>query len=213
MAGADDWKITIRGKGGHGALPEQTHDPIAAGAYLVTALQTIVSRNVSALDTAVVSVTTFHAGETFNVIPPQAVLTGTFRTYRPAAHDLVERRMRELAAGIAASFQCEAEVENTQLTPPVYNDPAVVERLREAFGHAAMPRSLEWPEDTRWMAAEDMAFFLQQVPGVYLFIGSADRTRHLDYPHHHPRFDFDEDVLPLATGLMATAIAAYLVPE
>ena len=212
MSSADDWRMTIRGAGGHGALPEQARDPIVAGAQIVTALQTIVSRNVSALDTAVVSVTTFHSGETTNVIPPEAVLTGTFRAYLPETRELIGRRLREIATGIAAALQCKADIEFFQLTPPLFNDPAVVNRLLEAFRQVDTPRSLQWLDHVRWMAAEDMALFLQKVPGVYMFVGSADKARQLDYPHHHPRFDFDEDALPIGAGLLATAIAAYVLP-
>ncbi len=213
MSGADAFTITIRGSGGHGALPDQTRDPIVAGAQIIGALQTVVSRNVSALDTAVLSVTTFHAGDTYNVIPSEARLTGTFRTYLEETHDLVTRRLHEIATAVAAALQCEAQVEINVSSPPVVNDAAVTARLRKAFSRMESAHSLRWLENARWMPAEDMAFFLEKVPGTFLFVGSANPARHLDYPHHHPRFDFDEDALPIGAGLLATALADYVLPE
>jgi amidohydrolase len=211
MAGANDFYITIRGKGGHGAIPEETHDPIVAGAQIVNALQTIVSRNVSALDTAVVSVCTFHAGHATNVIPGEAKLTGTFRAYSQERTDLLMERLREITTGIASAMGCEADVELVRLTPPLINDEAVSARLRAAFGQVKAP--LHLLDSARTMAAEDMAFFLEKLPGVFFFVGSANAARELDFPHHHPRFDFDEDALPVGAGLLATAIASYVIPE
>jgi amidohydrolase len=214
MAGCDIFGITIRGVGGHGGIPDKATDPLVAGAQIVSALQTIVSRNVSPLDTAVVSVTMFHAGETDNVISPVAELRGTFRTYRPQTRDLVERRMREIATGIAAGMGCEAEVEVVSLTPPLHNDTATNDRLRRAFSQLNNgAHTIRLRGDAQTMAAEDMAVFLQKVPGTFLLVGSSNAERELNYPHHHPRFDFDEDVLPIATGLLATAVADYLIRD
>jgi amidohydrolase len=212
-SGADTFIITIRGSGGHAALPEQTRDPIVAGAQIVNALQTVVSRNVSGWDTAVLSVTTFHAGDAMNVIPPEAKLTGTFRWFVPRVHELVRRRLGEVASGIASALQCEAEFEITSMSPPVVNDAAVTDQLRQAFSGITAPRPLHWAENIRWLAAEDIAFFMEKVPGTFLYVGSANPARQLNYPHHHPRFDFDEDALPIGAGLLATAVANYVMPE
>jgi amidohydrolase len=213
MAGADDWTITVRGYGGHGALPDQARDPLIAGVQIINALQTIISRNVGGLDTAILSTTTFHAGTTHNVIPAEATFGGTFRTYQPPIHDMVERRLREIATGIAAAMQCEAQVVTHQLTPPVVNDAAVVDRLRHAFSQINGPRPLTWNDTERSMVAEDVSLFLNKVPGVFLLVGSANPARQLNFPHHHPRFDFDEDVLPIGAGLLATAIADYVLAD
>ncbi len=221
MAGCDIFGITVRGVGGHAGIPDKAVDPLLAAAQIVTALQSIVSRNVNPLDTAVVSVTMFHAGDADNVIPPQAELRGTFRTFRPQTRDLVERRLREIAGGIAASMGCEATVECTSLTPALLNDPATNERLRQAFkpfttngsdGNNGKP-TIRLRNDAQTMAAEDMAVFLQHIPGTFLLVGSSNAGRELNYPHHHPRFDFDEDVLPIATGLLATAVADYVLHD
>jgi amidohydrolase len=211
MTGADTFTIKIRGSGGHGATPEQTRDPIVAGAQIIGALQTIVSRNLSGLENAVVSVTTFHAGDADNVIPPLATLTGTFRTYNPQTHDLVEQRLKEIVSGVAAAMGCEAEITSYQVTPPLANDPVVTQQVRDVFAQAGI--NMQWRDKVRWMAAEDMAFFLDAIPGTFLLVGSANRERDLRYPHHHPRFDFDEDVLPIGVGLLATAVANYVLPR
>src|SRR5205085_355716 len=106
-----------------------------------------------------------------------------------------------------------AQVEINVSSPPVVNDPVVTSRIREAVRHVDSPYPLRWPDNVRWMPAEDMAFFLEKVPGTFLFIGSANSARKLDYPHHHPQFDFDEDALPISAGLLATAIADFVLPE
>ncbi|MEP7289982.1 MAG: amidohydrolase [Chloroflexota bacterium] len=211
MAGSDFFRIVIRGSGGHAAMPAQTHDPIIAATQIVSALQTIVSRNINGLDTAVVSVTTFHAGDADNVIPAQAILTGTFRFYLPEVHDLIERRMREIITGIATAMQCEAEITSHQSAPPLVNDITSNARLRRAFGAINQPQPLTWKDQVRTMGAEDMAVFLKAIPGTFIFVGSANESRDLHYPHHHPRFDFDEAALPIGAGLLATAVADYVL--
>lgn len=213
MAGADLFKIVIRGSGGHAASPFQTRDPIIAGSQIVSALQTIVSRNVDGLDTAVVSVTTFHAGDASNVIPSVATLSGTVRTYKPEVHDLVVKRMREIITGIATAMGCTAEFEIQQVTLPVDNDLGSNNRLREAFARNQAAAALTYRRDERTMGAEDMAVFLNAAPGTFMFVGSANAARDLDYPHHHPRFDFDEEALLIGAGLLATAVAEYLITE
>lgn len=210
MASANDFTLTIKGRGGHGAIPEQTADPVLAASQIVSALQSIVSRNVSGLDTAVLSVCTFHAGFANNVIPNEAVLGGTFRTYRKETNALVGRRIGEIATGIAASLGCTATLDWQELTPALVNNSETNARLRAAFARANSPVPLSLRNDERTMASEDMAYFLDHVPGTYFFVGSANAERGLNFPHHHPRFDIDEDCLPLAAGLLATAVAEYL---
>lgn len=210
MASANDVSITLRGRGGHGALPDQTRDPIVAGAQIVNALQSIVSRNVSGLDTAIVSICSFHAGHANNVIPAEAKMTGTFRTYRPETNTYVGQRIREIVTGIATAMGCEADIQLDEMCPPLINDSATNARLRAAFKKANS--ELKYLDSERTMASEDMAWFLHNVPGTYFFVGAANAARELDYAHHHPRFDFDEDALPIGAGLLATAVADYVFP-
>jgi len=213
MAGADSFKIVVQGSGGHAALPDQTRDPLLAGAQIVTALQSIVSRNVSGLDTAVVSVTMFHAGEAQNVIPSEVTLQGTFRTFQPETHALVLRRLGEIATGIATALGCTAGVESYQVAPPLLNNAATNERLREVFSELRFAKPLKLIDNYRTMAAEDMAVILNQVPGTYLFVGAGNVEKGITYPHHHPQFDIDEDALPTGVALLCAALADRLTGE
>ncbi len=210
MAGADTFSISIRGRGGHGASPHETRDPLLAAATVVTALQSVVSRNINPLESAVLSVTSFNSGTTFNVIPADARLQGTIRTYSTAVHEMTVSRLRQVTEGIARALGCEASVECARVTPPLVNDPEVTAVVKQAIGPYIEPNSVL--PDLRTMGAEDMALFLDRTPGCFFFVGSANDKRQLNYPHHHPRFDFDEAVLPLGAAMLATAVAAYVIP-
>ncbi len=208
MAAGEKWTCAVRGKGGHGAMPHQTVDPIVATAQIVTALQTVVSRNVSPLETAAVTVSTVHGGDVFNTIPAQVDLSGTIRTYDPAVRETVLRRVREVIEGVAAACGATAELEIVRLTPALVNDAGVIEVVRAAA--EAVVGSENVTSGERTMGSEDAAFFLQEVPGCYFFLGSANAERGLDAPHHNPRFDFDEDALPLGVAVMMYGLAHYL---
>jgi len=210
MAAAGDMTITVRGRGGHGALPHETRDPIVAACQIVSALQTIVSRNVRPTEVAVVSVTEFKAGDSFNVIPASARLRGTIRAFHNEMIALLGERVQAISQDIAAALGCQAEVTVEQLTLPVVNDAGVNERLRAVF--QAVAPGVQLIRDFQTMAAEDMSYFLEAVPGTFFFVGSANPERGLDYPHHHPRFDFDEAAIPLAVELLAAAVASYVLP-
>lgn len=209
MAAAEKWTCAVRGQGGHGALPHQTVDPVVAAAQIVTALQTVVSRNVNPLETAVVTVGTIHGGDAFNVIPTHVDMTGTIRTYSPRVREMVLRRARQVIEGVAEACGVETDVEITSLTPAVTNDPQVTEVVRAAA--QAVVGSENVFSDERTMGSEDAAFFMQDVPGCYFFLGSANAERGLDAPHHNPRFDFDEDALPLGLAIFMQILAHYLL--
>ncbi len=208
MAAAEKWTCTVRGKGGHGALPHQTVDPIVATAQIIAALQSVVSRNVSPLETAVVTVGTVHGGDAFNIIPTQVDLSGTIRTYSPQVREMVLRRVREVVEGVAAACGAETDLDIVSLTPAVINDAGVAEVVRAAAEAVVGPENVS--SDVRTMGSEDAAFFMQEVPGCYFFLGSANAERELNAPHHNPRFDFDEDVLPLGVAVMMQTLAHYL---
>ncbi|MGD2143355.1 MAG: amidohydrolase [Anaerolineae bacterium] len=208
MAAAEKWTCTVRGQGGHGALPHRAVDPIVAASYVVTALQTVVSRNVSPLDMAVVTVASFRGGDAFNVIPGQVDLSGTIRTYDPQVRERVLRRVREVVQGVAEAHQANAELEIRRLTPAVVNDPDVAAVVRQAAEAVVGPENVKSGERT--MGSEDAAFFTRDVPGCYFFLGSANSGRGLDAPHHNPHFDFDEDVLPIGVAVMTEAIVRCL---
>ena len=209
MAASEKWACTIRGRGGHGALPQHAVDPIVAAAEVVTALQTVVSRNVSPLDTAVVSVGSIHGGDAFNVIPPQVEMTDTIRTYEPSTREMVLQRIREVIEGVAAACGASAELEIIPLTPAVINDAQVAEVVQRAAEAVLGPERVTSGERT--MGSEDAAFFMQEVPGCYFFLGAANPEKGLTAPHHNPRFDFDEEALVLGLATLAQTAAFYLL--
>jgi len=208
MAGGEIFAIHLTGVGGHGGLPQQSVDPVVAAAHLVVALQSITSRNIHPLQAAVVSVTQVHAGEAFNIIPPTAELKGTIRTFEPDVREVVLKRFREIAEGVGRAFGCQVEVDLKVLTPAVINDAEVTRQL-QALAAQDFPETKIDPT-FRTMVSEDMAYLMQQVPGTYFLVGSANPDKGLNYGHHHPRFDFDETALPLAAGFMASAAARLL---
>lgn len=204
MAGAAKFDLTLQGKGGHGAMPHLSVDPVVASAALVSAAQSIVSRNVDPQQAAVLTFASLRAGEAFNVIPSQAQMSGTMRYFDPAVGVLLRRRLEELTAQIAAAYGCSADLHISDLTPPVINQAQSAAAVRRA-AQTLFPGQ-EIDESGRFtMGAEDFAFYLQQIPGVYFLVGSANTEQGLDYGHHHPRFDFDERVLSRAAALMAQA--------
>ncbi len=204
MAGADIFTIRITGKGGHGAIPQQIVDPVVAAAQVVGALQTIVSRNVAPLETAVVSVTTIHAGTAFNVIPQTAELTGTIRTFDLRVRQKVVQRFEQIARGVGEALGCEVDVEVKRMTPALLNDEAISSSVQAAARRLFSESEMD-TTGYLTMGAEDMAFIQEKVPGCYFFVGSNDQARHLDYGHHHPKFDFNEEALVRASALMASA--------
>ncbi|MBI2759194.1 MAG: amidohydrolase [Chloroflexi bacterium] len=209
MAGAEIFTIKLTGKGGHGAAPHLTIDPIAAAAQIINALQTVTSRNVAPLQAAVVSVTTVHSGTAFNVIPQEAELTGTIRTFDPAVRQKVLERFDQIARGVGESLGCKIEINIQRVTPAVINDDAVAARVQQT-ARDLLPDSQLDTSSYLTMGAEDMAFMQEKVPGCYFFIGSNNKEKHLDYGHHHPKFDFDEEALLRGAALMASAVADIL---
>ncbi len=211
MAGGAIFKIRVSGKGSHAASPHTGIDPVICAAQIVTAFQTIVSRNVDPLDSIVVSVTTINAGEAFNIIPQFAEMTGTVRFYKTDVREMVFERMREIAQNIAAAMRCTAEVNIEVGVEPVANHPEVSARLRDAFAPIIGAEAIDLGERT--MGAEDVGLFMTDIPGAYFFVGAQDMTQEAYYGHHHPRFSIDENALPLAAALLSTAVAAYVLPE
>ncbi|MBI5295278.1 MAG: amidohydrolase [Chloroflexi bacterium] len=209
MAGADEFKVRLIGMGGHGAIPQAAVDPIVAAAQIVTALQSIVARNVAPVETAVVTVATIHAGTAFNVIPPDVVMNGTIRTFEPSVREKVIRRFEEITRGVAAAMGCQVEIEIKRVTPAVINDAEAAGRVQEA-ARAVLPESNLDMASYITMGAEDMAYMLERIPGCYFFVGSANHEKGLDYGHHHPKFNVDEDALPRAAALMAAAAMNFL---
>jgi amidohydrolase len=188
----------------HGASPHLTNDPVIAAAQIITALQSIVSRNVAPLQSAVVSVTRVNGGNAFNVIPSSVELQGTIRTFEESVHKMVAERFHQTVNGVAAALGCRVEVDIQTITPALVNDEQVTRQLQN-LGAELMP-SEQIDCSFQTMGSEDMAFILQKVPGCFIMVGSANVEKGLSYSHHHPRFDFDESVLSKAAAFITSAV-------
>ncbi len=200
MAAVEFFHCTIHGRGGHGALPQQTIDSILVGAQAVNALHAIVSRNIDPLDAAVITVGEFHGGTATNIIAERVRLSGTVRYFNPALGEVLPRRIEQTIAGVCQSHGAHYELDYQKLYPALVNDREITELVRSVAESVVETPAGVVPE-CQTMGGEDMAFFLQEVPGCYFFLGSANRDRDLAYPHHHPRFDFDEKALSVGVEM------------
>jgi hippurate hydrolase len=203
-AGAAFFDIVITGKGAHGARPEEGIDPVLAACHLATALQSIVSRNISARDTAVLSITRVHAGEAYNVVPETASLGGTVRTMKADVMALVERNLERLAASVAAGFGASATVSFRTIASPVVNDAG--EAI--AYGDAAVELVGEANVDRDAppvMGSEDFAFMMERVPGAHISIGNGDTAG----VHNH-QYDFNDEAIPYGAALYAAIVEKKL---
>ena len=197
MAGFNLFEIVVTGRGSHAAMPHQGTDPVVAGAALVQALQTLTSRNLSPLDSGVVSVTQFHAGDTWNVIPSEVVIRGTTRAFTPAVQDLLEDGLRRVCSGIAAGHGCQVAVRYERRYPALVNSEPQSRIAREVL------ESLVGADNPRWgyeptMGGEDFAFMLEARPGCYVFIGNGPGEG--DCMLHNAHYDFNDDILALGAS-------------
>jgi amidohydrolase len=201
MAGNDEFTARFVGRGGHGALPHLAVDPVVAAAHGIVALQSVVARSIDPLEPAVVTVGSVHAGSAPNVIPDEAVLEGTMRSFRADVRAKLRARVRETLEGAAAGGGCRLAWELREGYPTVVNDARAVERVRTAgalvFGEANVL------EAAPMAAAEDFAYFLERLPGAFAFVGAGNVEKGITAPHHSPRFDIDEAVLPRGAELLA----------
>ncbi len=208
MAAVEVFDCTIQGKGGHGAMPHQTVDPIVVSAQIVNALQAIVSRNVDPLKSAVVTVGSLHAGHAHNVIPHSATMQGTVRYFDPSLDGFFQQRVEQVIASICQMHGATYELEYQLLYPPVINDRQIAELVR-SVAETVIETPAGVVPDCQTMGGEDMSFFLQAVPGCYFFLGSANPDKDLAYPHHHPRFDFDETALAIGVELFVRCVEQF----
>ena len=209
MAAVECFRVSILGKGGHGAMPEQTIDSIVVASQIVNALQTIVSRNVKPLDAAVVTVGELHAGTALNVIADTARMSGTIRYFNPELETFIAERLESIISGICQMHGANYELNHWQLYPPTINDGAIAELVRSVAAEVVATPMGVVPE-CQTMGGEDMSFFLQEVPGCYFFLGSANPDKGLAYPHHHPRFDFDETALGMGVEIFVRCVERFL---
>lgn len=204
MAAADRITIEITGKGGHGAHPYLTVDPVLVSAHIITAVQSIVSRNVRAIDSAVISLCAMQAGDpgAFSVVPGKATLVGTVRTFNPDIQDMVERRLSEVCSGVAMGLGATAHVHYERIYPATINTSAearfAADVAQKLLGHEHVERNMD-PS----MGAEDFSFMLQVKPGAYLRLGQGGEGSCM---LHNTRYDFNDDVLPLGAALHAGLI-------
>jgi amidohydrolase len=204
------FNLTIYGKGGHGAAPHQAIDPLLAAAHIVAALQSIVSRNIDPMDSVVVTVGQLAAGTTHNAIPDQAMLKGTVRSYDDHLHRMIYRRILEMAQYMATAFGCTAQMETVAIVPTVVNAPEATAVVRQSAAQVVGAENVVGGRD---MASEDMGHILEEIPGCYFFVGSRNEAKECHYPHHHPRFNFDEDAMLVGAATMTQAAARYVLPH
>jgi amidohydrolase len=182
---------------------------VVCAAQIITALQTVVSRNIPALKPAVISVTSIHSGTAFNVIPQTAELNGTIRTFDPEIRTLVLERFEQVVLNIAQAMNCEVEITIKQVTAPVINEGSVSASVLET-AQSVFPENNIETNTYLTMGAEDMGYMQEKADGCYFMIGSANAEKNLNYNHHHPKFDFDEGALVNGVALMASAAADLL---
>lgn len=209
MAAVDECRITIHGRGGHGAEPQSTADPILAGASIVMALQSIVARNIHPMDPSVITVGAFHAGAASNVIPERAELVIGIRSFDACVRDELERRLRLIAEGQAASYGMSATVDYQRSYDATINHAAETDFLRALatrFAGADKVREMARPS----MGSEDFAYMLKERPGSYFFLGG--RVSEADRPLHHPGYNFNDDLLPIGAAFWTELVETYLKP-
>jgi amidohydrolase len=209
MAAAESFKLRVQGKGGHGAIPHQTIDAIVVASQIVMALQTLVSRTINPLNAAVLTVGEFKAGRAHNVIADYADLSGTIRYFNPDLEKVMGDRLETIINGICQSFGATYELDYMRLYPPTINDPDMAELVR-SVAEETIETPLGIVPDCQTMGSEDMSFFLREVPGCYFFLGSANPYFDLAYPHHHPRFNFDEKALGMGVEMFVRCVEKFL---
>lgn len=205
MASTDDFVITIKGSGGHGSMPHETVDPIYISSHIIQSLQAIVSRQMKPLEPAVISVGKIEAGTIYNIIPSTATLSGTIRCLSYDAVSFIQQRIEKQVQGICASFGAESDVQFIPGTPPLINDQRESKYVEEVIKASFGAENFALIEPV--MGGEDFSFYLKHKPGAFVFVGmQGEKSR---YPHHHPKFDLDEDVFGSAIQLFIHLVLNY----
>jgi hippurate hydrolase len=215
MASSNEFRVVVKGKGAHAAQPHRGIDPVMVAVQIAQGWQTIISREKNPLDTAVLSITQIHAGSATNVIPDEAVMIGTVRTFSTEVLDLIERRMNEIANGLAAGFNATVDFSFKRNYPPLINHPEqtafAIEAMRAVVGADNVDTNVE-----PTMGAEDFAFMLQEKPGCYVFIGNGDGD-HRARGHglgpcqlHNGSYDFNDHLLPIGASFWAKLVEMRL---
>lgn len=208
MTSADKLTLTVTGRGGHGANPHLAIDPVVAAAQVITALQTLVSRETPPLKAAVLSITTLEAGSAFNIIPETVEMGGTFRCFDAELREKLLASLRRTTEGVASSLRCTALVRSDFLTPAVLNDPAMTGIAREVAGQIVGADHVIQPDPLT--GSDDVAYFWQKVPGCYAFIGSARAEWSPAPAHHNAKFDIDESAMAIGADFVVRAARRLL---
>ena len=210
MASFDRFVIKVKGFGCHGSTPEKGVDPVNIAAHIVISLQEILAREIAAVKPAVLTIGHIEGGFTYNVIPSEVLIEGTIRALEEDVRQYLAKRIEEIAKGTAAAFRGEAEVEMDWGAPPVINDPKMAElaadAARDVVGDSMVIDHVDAPN----MGGEDFAYYLNRVPGAFMFLSSANPEKHTDIPHHNPRFNVDEDVFWIGSALFVRIVEKYL---
>ena len=209
MAATDEFDITINGKGGHAAMPNVSRDPIVIGSHVVTALQSIASRRVDPIKDVVVSVTTFHGGDAFNVIPEHVRLTGTVRTFLPDVRDLAETELKRIVESVALAFDGSADVKYMRNYPATVNAPEETKIAAEAARKIIGDEQVDENADPK-MGGEDFSYMLNERPGSYIFLGNGMPGEKGGAMVHTPQYDFNDDAMIYGISYWASLVETAL---
>ena len=209
MAAGDFFDVKITGKGGHGGWPHLAIDPIAIAANAISSLQTIVSREVDPLESAVVSICKMEAGiGSYNIIPDSATFGGTIRSHSPELREYLPRRLKEILEGVTSGMRASYEFNLMKKFPAVINEEKMTELVvKVAQGLLGEDKVFQMKP---LMGSEDFSYYLHRIPGTFVFLGAENKEKGIIYPLHHPRYDVDEDILPVGAALHAAVALEYL---
>jgi amidohydrolase len=210
FASADGFVLSVKGMGGHAAMPDSAVDPIVISAYMITALQTLLSRECSPFSPAVITIGTIQAGIAFNIIPETVEMQGTVRAFSQEDREKWLRRIRELATGTASAMRGSCDVQALYGPHACVNDASMTQLVHEAAIASVGTGNVESSEEVMTTSSDDMAYFLKAVPGCYFIVGAHNEQKGANYPHHHPRFNIDEDAMPIAVEVLARAAMNFL---
>jgi amidohydrolase len=208
FASADMFTLRVHGRGGHGAMPNFSVDPVLVASQIVVTLQSLISREISPFNPAVVTIGSIHGGTAFNIIPDVVELQGTFRAFSAEDRVHIQARIQDVANNVAAAMRATVEVEMSNGCPPCVSDEGMAQLVQRAAADAIGAQNIR--SDQLTTGSDDMAFFLNAVPGCYFVVGVQNKDKGYDAPHHSPRFKIDEDGLSVGVEVMVRAALDYL---
>jgi len=211
MAAGDFFDVKISGKGGHGGMPQATVDPIAIASQAIAAIQTVVSREIDPLESSVVSICRIQGGSAYNIIPDFATFGGTLRSHSPELREYLPKRVEEIIRGVTAAMRGSYEFTLHKRFPATANDEKMTSFVAR-IARELMGADKIFPMKPL-MGSEDFSYYLEKVPGAYVFLGGANKEKGIVYPQHHPKFDLDEDTLPFGTALHVAVARDYLAQK